>query len=167
MIRLDPVKTDPEQTSKQTSAESVVKKEVTPITGTTVKSVSFDLIPEDKVVVIKQEKKTDEYKEKAPDLIQHEAEKTKETPMQNILGASSSEYTGLTVNASTDLTDYSKSRKYYASHLLDKQKDQAQKLLGQKRDGPETECFSFEKDLVKLFNVITDKKRAKKQLITA
>lgn len=162
MIRLDPVKTDPEQTSKQTSAESVVKKEVTPITGTTVKSVSFDLIPEDKVVVIKQEKKTDEYKEKAPDLIQHEAEKTKETPMQNILGASSSEYTGLTVNASTDLTDYSKSRKYYASHLLDKQKDQAQKLLGQKRDGPETECFSFEKDLVKLFNVITDKKRAKK-----
>lgn len=163
MIRRDSVKTDPAQTSKQTSAESVVKKEVTPITGTTtVKSVSFGLIPEDKVVVIKQEKQTDEYKAKAPDLIQHEAEKTKETPMQNILGPSSSEHTGLTVNASTDLTDYSKSRKSYASHLLDKQKDQGHRLLGQKRDGPETDCFSFEKDLVKLFNVIADKKRAKK-----
>ena len=76
MIRRDSVKTDPAQTSKQTSAESVVKKEVTPITGTTtVKSVSFGLIPEDKVVVIKQEKQTDEYKAKAPDFIQHEAEK--------------------------------------------------------------------------------------------
>ena len=82
--------------------------------------------------------------------------------MQNILGPSSSEHTGLTVNASTYLTDYSKSRKSYASHLLDKQKDQGQRLLGQKRDGPETDCFSFEKDLVKLFNVIADKKRAKK-----
>ena len=163
MIRRDSVKTDPAQTSKQTSAESVVKKEVTPITGTNaVKSVSFGLIPEDRVVVIKQEKKTDEYKEKTPDLIQYEAEKPKETPMQNILGASSSEHSGLTVNTSTDLTDYSQSRKSYTSPLLDKQKDQAQKLLGQKRDGPETDCFSFEKDLVKLFNVIADKKRAKK-----
>ena len=163
MIRRDPVKNDPAQTSKQASAESVVQKEVTPITGTTTgKSVTFGLIPEDKVVVIKQEKKTNEYKEKAPDLIQHEAEKTKETPILNIFGASSSEHTGLTVNSSTDLIDYSQSRKSYASPLLDKQKDQAQKLLGQKRDGPETDCFSFEKDLVKLFNVIADKKRAKK-----
>ena len=31
MIRRDSVKTDPEQTSKQTSAESVAKKEVIPI----------------------------------------------------------------------------------------------------------------------------------------
>ena len=51
--------------------------------------------------------------------------------------------------------------------MLAEKKDQLQKLLGQKRDNPDTDRFTIEKDLIELSNLLAEKKRNKKALITA
>ena len=137
------------------------------IKPTTVKDVTFGETSEDKVVVINQQRNCDDYKEKALDLIRNEVAKAKETSMQNAQGDPSSDHTRLLEKKSTDLIVHSQSRKSYASSSLVEKKDQLQKLIGQKRDNPDTDRFTIEKDLIELSNLLAEKKRNKKALITA
>ena len=87
--------------------------------------------------------------------------------MQNAQDDPSSDHTRLIEKKSTDLIVHSQSRKTYASHSLAEKKDQLQKLLGQKRDDPDTDRFTIEKDFIELSNLLAEKKRNKKALITA
>ena len=117
--------------------------------------------------MINQQRNSDDYKEKALDLIRNEVTKAKETPMQNAQGDASSDHTRLIEKKSTDLVVHSQFRKSYASPSLAEKKDQLQKLLGQKRDNPDKDRFAIEKDLIELSNLLAEKKRNKKALITA
>ena len=70
MIKREPQKIGTEQSQYQKAAASTEKKEVSPTTGTTTaKSVSFCDVPWEISNVIKQEEKSDEFKEKATALV--------------------------------------------------------------------------------------------------
>ena len=70
MIKREPQKIGTEQSQYQKAAASTEKKEVSPTTGTTTaKSVTFCDVPWEISNVIKQEEKSDEFKEKATALV--------------------------------------------------------------------------------------------------
>lgn len=87
--------------------------------------------------------------------------------MKNDHCASLGDHTRQTEKKSTDQVLHSQSRKSFASHSPDEQKGQVPQLLGQKRGDPDTDRFTIEKDLIELSNLLAEKKRAKKALITA
>ena len=53
------------------------------------------------------------------------------------------------------------------SLAFDDQTVQLQELFGQKREGPATDHFTFEKDMISFSHLITEMKRKEKALITA
>ena len=64
--------------------------------------------------------------------------------MRNDLGVSSGDHSRPIEKKSTDLIVHSQSRKSYASTSLDEKKAEIAKLIGEKRDCPETDRITIE-----------------------